>query len=326
MGQLRPPANFRPEGWWPEARAPAYNPLPVGERQLDLPIAGQPGAARAPEKEPLVDPFGDEDGEVTPFEVDPPSEPRRPPVAPRPLPPKADLVERAQDLAEAISRRLDRPVRLSVTDNRSTMVSFQRRQDLLLVRVHHMFLAAPEAVVRAIADYAGRGSRRAGDAIDRYVRENRAAIREGLRRAPHTSLSTRGRFFDLREIFDRLNATYFGKGIDARIGWGRSAPLRGRRRTIRMGVYDHSTRTIRIHPALDRREVPAFFVDYLVFHEMLHQAVPGRHRGRRQQHHGPDFCARERAYPDYERAAAWESENVALLLGKPSGRLARPLD
>jgi hypothetical protein len=298
----------------------------VGERQLDLPIADKPCAARAPDKEPLVDPFGDEDGEETPFEVEPPPEPRLPAPARRTLPTKKDLVQQAQDLAEALSRRLDRPVRLSVTDNRSTMLSYQRHQDLLLVRVHHMFLAAPEPVVRAIADYAGRASRRAGEAIDRYVRENLAAIREGMRRGPHTSLSTRGRFFDLREIFDRLNATYFGKGIDAHIGWGRSAPTRGRRRTIRMGVYDHSTRTIRIHPALDRREVPAFFVDYLVFHEMLHQAVPGKDRGRRRQHHGPDFCARERAYPDYERAAAWESENVALLLGKPSGRLARPVD
>ena len=297
------------------------------ERQLELPIAESKSATGAPEGEPLVDPFGDEDGEEPPFELELVPEPvTRAPPAPAPRPTKAQLVEGAQDLAEAISRRLDRPVRLFVTDNRSTMLSFQRHQDLLLVRLHHMFLSAPEPVVRAIADYAGRGNRRSGAVIEAFVRQNRVAIRAGRRRAPCSTLSTRGRFFDLKEIFERLNAAYFGTAIDARIGWGRSPPSRGRRRTIRMGVYDHSTRTIRIHPALDRREVPRFFVEYIVFHEMLHQAVPGKVRGNRRQHHNPAFLARERAYPDYARAAAWETENVAMLLNKPRGKLALAVD
>jgi len=93
-----------------------------------------------------------------------------------------------------------------------------------------------------------------------------------------------------------------------------------------MGVYDHLTRTIRIHPALDQEVVPRFFVEYIVFHEMLHQAVPGDDRGSRREHHGPPFRRRERAYPGYARAIAWERENLALLLGRPGGKLARPVD
>jgi predicted metallopeptidase len=68
--------------------------------------------------------------------------------------------------------------------------------------------------------------------------------------------------------------------------------------------------------------VPAFFVDYIVFHEMLHQAIPARQSGSRRQHHGPEFRARERAYPDYEKAIAWERENIGMLLGKPRIRRA----
>ena len=131
-------------------------------------------------------------------------------------------------------------------------------------------------------------------------------------------LVARGRTWDLQEMFDRLNALVFGGAIEARIGWGRGTTGR-RRRTIRMGVYDHLGRTIRIHPALDRPEVPRFFVEYIVFHEMLHQAVPARASGGRRQHHGPEFRARERAYPDYERAIAWEREHLGMLLGKMPG-------
>lgn len=93
-----------------------------------------------------------------------------------------------------------------------------------------------------------------------------------------------------------------------------------------MGVYDHLTRTIRIHPSLDRPEVPLFFVEYIVFHEMLHQAVPGKDTGSRKQHHGPEFRARERRYPEYARALTWEKENLNLLLGRAASLRVRPVD
>ena len=243
-----------------------------------------------------------------PFELDEPA-----PVSERPS--RAELLARARGLAAAISGDLGRPVRLVVTDNRSTMLSY-RRSEVLTLRLHHMFLEAPEPVVRAIAEYAGRGGKRAGQLIDAYVRAHGDAIRCPQYAArPSPALVARGETWNLQEFYDHLNARWFEARIEARIGWGRAASGR-RRRTIRMGVYDHLARTIRVHPALDRPEVPGFFVAYIVFHEMLHQAVPARQKGGRRQHHGPEFRTRERAYPDYERALAWERDNLGLLLGR----------
>ena len=284
---------------------------------MATPAAVPPRADEAP----LLDLDG---AEETPFEVEadlasPPSQQQRP------LPAKAEVLDRARGFADLVSRRLSRPVRLYVTDNRSTMISFKREKDLLVLRVHHMFLGAPPEVVRAIADYAGRSARSASARIDAYVRQNEKAIRAGHRRGPRARLRAQGASWDLREILERINDAYFDGRIEARIGWGR-APAGRSRRTIRMGVYDHQTSTIRIHPALDRPDVPRFFVEYIVFHEMLHQAIPGKDRGRRRQHHGPEFLRRERAYPDYERAVAWERENISLLLGRPGGRRVRPVD
>jgi hypothetical protein len=240
-------------------------------------------------------------------------------------PPREALLAKARELAGQLSADLTRPVRLTVTDNRSTMVSFRREGEGLALRVHHMFLSAPEDVIRALTDYADRGGKNAGTVIDRFVRQHATSIRSGSAVRSSPRLTSSGRWHELRELFDRINAAEFAGSIKARIGWGRVGHTR-RRRSIRMGVYDHLTRTIRIHPALDRPEVPSFFVAYIVFHEMLHQALPGAESNGRRQHHGPEFRRRERAYADYARAIAWERANLPMLLGRPAAARALPVD
>jgi hypothetical protein len=232
--------------------------------------------------------------------------------------PRATNVSAARQLADTLSDLLAERVRLTVHDNRSTMVSFRRDPGELHYRVHHMFLEAPHDVVTALAAFAGprRGTaarrREAGTRIDAFVKRNRARIAEP--RADR--LLARGRAHDLQEIFDRLNAAHFDGAIEARIGWG---PVRSgrRRRTVKTGVYVQDARIIRIHPTLDRPQVPEFYVAAVVFHEMLHQAVPSRDVGGRRVVHGPEFRRRERAYPDHARARAWEDQNLALLLSSP---------
>ena len=228
------------------------------------------------------------------------------------LPAREVLVEKAATLAQLLSHELGLPVRLSVTDNRSTMVSFRRAPTALRLRLHHMFLDAPAPVVRAVADYAGRGHRRAGRLLDDFVRREQPRIRQH-RDARDEVLSPRGRTYDLREIFDALNDVHFQGGVRATIGWGR-APGRRRRKSIRLGVYDHQTREIRIHPALDQTAVPRFFVEFIVFHEMLHQVFPSSNGPGRRVHHPRAFRDREKAFPRYRSALSWERENLRVLL------------
>ncbi len=229
-------------------------------------------------------------------------------------------VAAAHRLADDLSGLLAERVRLTVHDNRSTMVSFRRAAGEIHYRVHHMFLGAPGDVVSALAGFAGRPRagasarrRQAGQRIDAYVRDHRERIAAPV--AAH--LQPHGRAHDLQAIFDRLNARHFGGRIEARIGWG---PVRmgRRRRTVKTGVYVQDARIIRIHPTLDRPEVPEFYVAAVVFHEMLHQAVPAVEANGRRIVHGREFRTRERAYPDHARAKAWEEENLSLLLSSPA--------
>ncbi len=224
----------------------------------------------------------------------------------------------ARRIADAIADLLGERVRLTVHDNRSTMVSFRRVAGAVHYRVHHMFLEAPGEVVGALAAFAGPARhwasrrREAGGRIDAFVRARRDRIG-----APRVGvLQPAGRAHDLQAIFDRLNREEFGGEIEARIGWGAVRPGR-RRRTVKTGVYLADARVIRIHPTLDRPSVPGFYVAAVVFHEMLHQAVPAREAGGRRVIHGAEFRRRERAYHDHERARAWEASHLALLLSSP---------
>jgi hypothetical protein len=228
--------------------------------------------------------------------------------------------EKAQHLASELRGLVGRRLRLHIHDNRSTMVSFRHETRSLHLRVHHMFLGAGPDVVRALADYARARSPRAGRVLDQYVRQHREHIRAvDLERANARPLESKGAVHDLQELFDALNQRYFAGWVRARIGWGRGTTER-RRRSIRMGAYYHDTATILIHPALDRREVPRFFVELVVFHEMLHQAIPQqRSDDGRRCIHSKEFREREQLFEDYERARAWERRNLPILL-RPARR------
>ena len=235
-----------------------------------------------------------------------------PVVAERP-PSRQETLARARALAADIATILgpEFKVLLTVHDNRSTMISFRRQPPLLKIRAHHMFLDAPQSVVKSIAEYAGQGKTSAGVELDDYI----AAQQKRIRAIPTRSalLESRGECFDLLELFESMNAAHFENGVKARIGWGRNTSKR-RRKSIRLGVYDHKAREIRIHPALDRPDVPRFFVEFIVFHEMLHQLFPSDRDTGRHVHHPRAFRDRERAFPRYAAAMAWERQHLQELL------------
>jgi hypothetical protein len=124
-----------------------------------------------------------------------------------------------------------------------------------------------------------------------------------------------GRFFDLRAIFDKVNARYFRNRLRGyTIAWGQRRRERPKSYIV-FGSIQEEDRMIRIHPLLDRQFVPLWYVEYVVFHEMLHAFVPDRHdsAGRRIVHH-EGFLERERQFRHYRRSIDWEQENLGRFL------------
>jgi hypothetical protein len=129
------------------------------------------------------------------------------------------------------------------------------------------------------------------------------------------AFAEQGKFFNLREIFEKLNAKYFTNQLRGySIVWGRKRRQRPKDYIV-FGTIQEEDRMIRIHPLLDRSFVPAWFLEYVVYHEMLHAVVPDQFdaNGRRVVHH-EEFNQRERQFRWFRRAKAWEQENLPRFL------------
>jgi hypothetical protein len=109
-----------------------------------------------------------------------------------------------------------------------------------------------------------------------------------------------GRVFNLDAIFDRLNRTYFGDRLDRpSLGW----TLRDAWRTH--GHYDAAHHAIVLSRTLDGPETPTFVVEFVMYHEMLHVAMPSELRDGRHRHHTAAFRSAEAAFPGMREAVAW---------------------
>lgn len=217
-------------------------------------------------------------------------------------------------LEAELGQRLPVPVLVRVTDNTSTMISFRRRGRALYVRAHRMFGEAPPPVLDALALFVSKDDipKDSAKLLDEWIDRHRDVLNEA--RSDALRIQPFGEAHDLQAMFDRLNAQHFGGKIQATITWTRAA--KGQRRTsIHMGTYSDELKLIRIHPALDQAWVPEHFVEFVVFHEMLHQVhgVAGHGEARRAVH-TPAFRADEKRFPRYAEARRWEKDNLRRLL------------
>ncbi|SRR5579883_2840572 len=106
-----------------------------------------------------------------------------------------------------------------------------------------------------------------------------------------------GEFYDLAEVFSRINREYFDGLLGCpRLGWSRK-PSRGM-----LGHFDPAHNAIIISRIFDRAEVPSFALDYVMFHEMLHLRYPVEHKGTRRCVHTREFREAEKKFPQVREA------------------------
>lgn len=228
-------------------------------------------------------------------------------------------------LERRLRAKLSAKVSLSINDNTHTMISFQRRRGEYRVRLHHMFLAAPEPIIGALAAYLRGGSEDSSALLDRFIQQNRVYIRRvsSAELRARVPIEPKGRVHQLQEIFDELNRRFFRGQVKASITYARVPRVNRPRRSIKLGSYSSDSKVIRIHPALDQRGVPQYFVEWVVFHEMLHHLNPAVVKGGKRYVHTPEFNARERKFPLFHRARRWEQRNLDHLLRFRVGRASR---
>jgi hypothetical protein len=177
------------------------------------------------------------------------------------------------------------------------------------VRVSDIFKDAPQNIHRALAFIlvAKLLSKPTPEVHQRIYRDYayspqilRASDIARRRRGRKVVSSARGNVYDLDRMFDRLNRKYFDGHLEKpTLTWSQ-------RRTRRiLGHHDAAHETVVISKTLDARDVPERFVEYILYHEMLHIKHPARLINGRRYYHTNAFRAEEQRFPYYRDAQEW---------------------
>ena len=221
----------------------------------------------------------------------------------------------ACQLQSRLRKEIGAPVRLTVTENRTNMVSFSKKNTgVYYVRVHKIYLDAPETVIDGVVAFVKKPGKRTSQVILDYAGQQSDSLHRIPRRKRAVNVITEGRTHDLQPMFERINKRYFQGKCDCIVTWGKQAARRKGRRSIRFGSYEGERNTIRIHPLLDSPSVPDYVVASILYHEMLHWYIPPVKNSGRRIVHSKLFRQAEQAYPDYAKAAKWKEENLLRLL------------
>ncbi len=200
------------------------------------------------------------------------------------------------------------------------------RSGRVYVRLSDICQDAPQSVLRSIAFMlvAKLLSKRVPEVHQRVYRDYacspqvlRASDITRRRRGRKIISSARGRFYNLDKLFDRLNRLYFDERLEKPdLTWSQ-------RRTRRiLGHHDSVHETIVISKTLDSRDVPEWFVEYILYHEMLHIKHPARIIDGRRYYHTNAFRSDERRFPRYEEAQLWLERIARLSRSQRAARAA----
>jgi len=197
---------------------------------------------------------------------------------------------------------------LVITDNATSMLSVRKKAEGMEVRLHRMFLHAGPDIFLEVAQLIKKG-RCNRQLIRSFISQNRHLLKQRSRvTAPVCSA---GQHFCLKTIYESLNSEYFWGTVTAAITWGRSSS-RNRVKLRTLGSYNVESNTIRINPLLDKKTVPAYFLEFIVYHEMLHAFLGIKNRNGRRSIHSKEFRLEEKKFRHYQKAMEWEKKRFGV--------------
>jgi hypothetical protein len=128
------------------------------------------------------------------------------------------------------------------------------------------------------------------------------------RRVSPNSFQSTGRLYDLREVFDSVNARYFSGKLTSYVRWNKS-----RLRSYQTAFVDTEGQRhnlISIARVYNGPDVPRFAVEAIMYHEMLHIAIPPYKRDYHNIIHGPEFRRAEQSFPHFKDWRKWEKKRL----------------
>jgi hypothetical protein len=225
------------------------------------------------------------------------------------------MQQRFDGIRVTISRRL----------KRGWYLKFHRIDKTTVLTIPHYLESAPQEIKEALLQWVlcacGRGKdrrkkkREIEHRIWNYIESIQAAPSRSRAVDPgEYAKKAHGTVYDLQEIFDSINNRFFGGRIEGYVRWGGYATTtsyQSRKKDSNGNPCD----LITIAGAYDHPSVPRYAIEAVMYHEMLHIAIPPRRIQGRRTIHGKEFTRAERQFPAYTQWRQWERKHLRKLAG-----------
>jgi predicted metal-dependent hydrolase len=180
------------------------------------------------------------------------------------------------------------------------LYKIRERKRTIEIVAQESFLYAPDHVLLALLDTALQPSSGSSRQMIRDYASGKQykTIRESLEylSIPPGKFST-GKQHDLEKSFHRVNRYLFNNRLKKpHLVWNNRMTRR------KFGHYQEDTNTVMVSISLDHPRVPEYVLDYVMYHELLHQKLGARLKNDRRYTHTPEFKKKELDFPRIEKA------------------------
>jgi hypothetical protein len=197
------------------------------------------------------------------------------------------------------------------TNNRVSLVSSRTHRRAVTLRIAKRLLSlGTEAVLPIVGLVRGdKGAKKRLQALFNTLPSSPIARRK-------TVLRTQGDAVNLEAHLTYPCALLDMDAEGIQITWAAKRRLKRGQRSFRLGSYDPRTDVIRIHRILDHPEVPGWYIDFVVFHELIHRHMKYARGLEAARKHNAEFRAIEATFPRIGDARSWERTDLMRLARK----------
>ena len=214
------------------------------------------------------------------------------------------------DLLDTIDHKKKYQVTAVFYQSKSIRHTIQLRRRHIQVKIAHSFRDTPEHILKILGLILySKLFRFKIDAQTRriyrqYVEDSILPNHSGQSRRPSKNYKAQGNYYNLNHIFDDINRAYFQNQLKKPIlGWSLNKSY------TRLGFYAEDKNLLVISRIFDSSRVPDKVVEYMMYHEMLHIAIPSKVVNGRRRIHPQEFKRMDKAFPDYDVIQKWIKKN-----------------
>jgi hypothetical protein len=197
-------------------------------------------------------------------------------------------------------------LRVSYYTYKNVSHTIRLRDGIIYVRISDKLTDAPDETIRAIGiilfdklfgfKTCKEDRNKYRNYINQFVVPNLPPVKARVARG----YSAQGKYYNLDEIFNKINRSYFSGTVSRPVlGWSLNLSNR------RLGFYDQSRDLLVISKIFDKKRVPDYVREFIMYHEVLHIIIPVKKVNGRRVVHPPHFLEKEKLFRDYGLAQKW---------------------